>query len=168
MKTGLVILMEAYRRLRNKVNNLNIRLKRAYFSNKISDSEGNLKETWIAINQLINKRSKTTIISSLTVEAKSITKNNEIADTMNDFFCNIGEKLSSNIPNTVNPLMNGDYSANSDSARFEFRMISPDDLVNVMAKFKKSNGFGLHGISSFSRLGCLFLHQYYVIYLIGR
>ena len=36
-----------------------------------------------------------------------------------------------------------------DSARFEFRMISPDDLVNVMAKFKKSNGFGVHGISSF-------------------
>ena len=68
---------------------------------------------------------------------------------MNDFFCNIGEKLSSNIPDTVNPLMNGDYSANSDSARFEFRMIRPDDLVNVMAKFKKSNGFGVDGISSF-------------------
>ena len=44
-------------------------------------------------------------------------------------------------------------------------MISPDDLVNVMAKFKKSNGFGVDGIS---RLGCLFLLQYYVIYLIGR
>ena len=68
---------------------------------------------------------------------------------MNDFFCNIGEKLSSDIPDTINPLMNGDYSANSDSARFEFRMISPDDLVNVMAKFKKSNGFGVDGISSF-------------------
>ena len=68
---------------------------------------------------------------------------------MNDFFCNIGEKLSSNIPDTVNPLMNGDYSANSDSARFEFRMISPDDQVNVMAKLKKSNGFGVNGISSF-------------------
>ena len=45
MKTGSAILMEAYRRLRDKVNSLNIRLKRAYFSNKISDSEGNLKET---------------------------------------------------------------------------------------------------------------------------
>ena len=65
---------------------------------------------------------------------------------MNDFFCNIGEKLSSNIPDTINPLMNRDYSANSDSARFEFRMISPGDLVNVMAKFKKSNGFGVDGI----------------------
>ena len=108
-----------------------------------------MKETWNAINQLINKRSKTTNISSLTVEDKSITNNNEIADTTNDFFCNIGEKLSSNIPDTVNPLMNGDYSANSDSARFEFRMISPDDLVNVMVKFKKSNGFGVDGISSF-------------------
>ena len=148
MKTGSAILMEAYRHLRNKVNSLNIRRKRMYFSNKISESEGNLKETWNAINQLINKRSKTTNISSLTVEDKSITKNNEIADTI-EFFCNIGEKVISNIPDTVNPLMNGDYSANSDSALFEFRMISPDDLVNVMAKFKKSNDFGVDGISSF-------------------
>ena len=68
---------------------------------------------------------------------------------MNDFFCNIGEKLSSNIPNTVDPPMNGDYSANSNYSRFEFRMLSPDDLVNVMAKFKKINGFGVDGISSF-------------------
>ena len=45
--------------------------------------------------------------------------------------------------------MNGDYSANNDSACFEVRLISPDDLVNVMAKFKKSNGFGADGISSF-------------------
>ena len=118
-----MILMDAYRHLRNKVNSLNIRLKRVYFSNKISDSEGKLKETLNDINQLINKRSKTTNISSLTVEDESITKNNEIACAMNDFFCNVGEKLSSNIPDTVNPLMKGDYSANDDSARFEFRMI---------------------------------------------
>ena len=149
MKTGSEIIMVAYRHLRNKVNSLNTRLKRAYFSKKISASESSLKETWKIINQLINRRSKTTNISSLTVEDKRTTKNNEMTDTMNDFFCNIGEKLRSNIPDIVNPLLNGDYSANNDSARFEFRLISPDDLVNVMAKFKKSNGFGADGISSF-------------------
>ena len=73
---------------------------------------------------------------------------------MNDFFCNIREKLSSNISDTVNPLMNGDYSANSDSARFEFRTISPDDLVNVMAKFKNPMALVLMASQvSFSRLG---------------
>ena len=35
------------------------------------------------------------------------------------------------------------------AAEFEVRLISPDDLVNVMAKFKNSNGFGADGISSF-------------------
>ena len=108
-----------------------------------------MKETWNTINQLINKRSKITNISSLTLEDKRITKNNEMADTMNDFFCNIEEKLRSNIPDIVSPLLNGDYSANNDSARFEFRLISPNDLVNVMAKFKKSNGSGAGDISSF-------------------
>ena len=45
--------------------------------------------------------------------------------------------------------MNRDYSACNDSARFEFRMISTDDLDNVMAKFIKSNGCGVDGMSSF-------------------
>ena len=103
------------------------------------------------------------------MEDKKITKNNEMADTMNNFFCNIEDKLCSNIPDTVNPLLNGDYSASNDSARFEFRMISPDDLVDEMAKFKKPNSFGVNGISSFfSRLGYLFSFRYYVIHLIGR
>ena len=103
------------------------------------------------------------------MEDKRITKNNEMADTMNDIFCNIGEKLRSNIPDTVNPLLNGDYSTKNDSAHFEFRMISPDDLVNVMAKFKKSNGFGVDPSQGFfSRLGCLFWQRYFMIYLIGR
>ena len=79
MKTGTEILMVAYRRLRNKVNSQNTRLKRACFSEKTSASEGNLKETWNTINELINKRSKSTNISSLTVEDKRITKNNEMA-----------------------------------------------------------------------------------------
>ena len=149
VKTGSAILMEAYRHLRNKVNSLNTRLKREYFSEKICANEGNLKETWSAINQLINKRSKTTNITSLTVDGKSITKKIEIADSMNDFFCNIGENLSSKIPDTANPLVSGDYSVNNESARFEFQMISPENLVNIMTKFKKSYGFGVDGISSF-------------------
>ena len=74
MKTGSVILMEVCIRLRNKVNSVNTRLKRAYCSEKISASEGNLTEPWNAINQLINKRSKTTIVSSLTGTDKSVTK----------------------------------------------------------------------------------------------
>ena len=43
LKTKSSILMESYRQLRNKVNTMNIELKKQYFSNKISVSTGNVK-----------------------------------------------------------------------------------------------------------------------------
>ena len=52
--------MQAYKKVRNKVNSLNTRLKRQYFTNKFDSCEGNLKETWATINKLINNKSKTT------------------------------------------------------------------------------------------------------------
>ena len=50
------ILMEAYRNLRNLVNRENCKLKRQYFSKKISDNEKDIKGTWNTINKLVNKR----------------------------------------------------------------------------------------------------------------
>ena len=147
VKHGSALLMQAYRHIRNRVNSLNTKLKKAYFSQKIADCQGNMKETWNTINKLINKRSKTTNISSLMVDEECLTKSSEIADSMNDYFCNIGSKLSSKIPNLENPLLNGDYSINEKHARFHFQTIRPDELSKIMNKFKTSQSSGIDGIS---------------------
>ena len=76
-----------------------------------------------------------------------MTKSSEIADSMNDYFCNIGSKLSSKIPNIENPLLNGDYSINEKHARFHFQTIRPDELSKIMNKFKTSQSSGIDGIS---------------------
>ena len=52
------ILMDAYGQAQNKVNSLNIQLKKQYFSTKISECKGNMKVSWKTINELLNKRSK--------------------------------------------------------------------------------------------------------------
>ena len=107
-----------------------------------------MKETWNIINQLINKRSKTTNISSLVVDETCLTKSSEITHSMNAYFCNIGCKLSSKIPNIENPLLSVDYSINENHARFHFRMFCPDDLTKIMYKFKTSQSSGIDRISS--------------------
>ena len=50
--------MDSYRQVRNKVNVLNIQQKKHYYTNKISACQGNMKGSWKAINELLNKRSK--------------------------------------------------------------------------------------------------------------
>ena len=59
------LLMDSYRHVRNKVNVLNIQLKKQYYTNKISACQGNMKESWKAINELLSKRSKSSNIDSL-------------------------------------------------------------------------------------------------------
>ena len=69
LKSAAVI--ESYKQLRNRVNNLKKKLKRECFSNIIACNKGNLKDTWKAINLLLKKRSKTTNIVSLEVKART-------------------------------------------------------------------------------------------------
>ena len=115
----------------------------------IQEAKGNVKETWSTINKLINKRSKTTTIQSLRVDGITIFDSKEIANSMNQFFCTVGEKLSKDIPETENPLLNDEYIVNPKNATFSFAPVTPKQLIETMGKFKTSQGSGLDCISSF-------------------
>ena len=60
--------MKSYRKIRNKVNKMNINLKRQHFS----ENEGNMEETWKTIKQLLNKRSKSTNIDPVSDKGSDI------------------------------------------------------------------------------------------------
>ena len=112
VKAGSEILMTAYRQFRNVVSKQNKTLKRQYILEKIRRREGDMKETWTTINQLVNKQSKTRNISSLQEDYKILTSSDEIAESMNQYFCSIGQKLSEKIPYAENPLLRGEFSLN--------------------------------------------------------
>ncbi len=118
IKSKSQILMSAYRQLRNIVNKTNIELKRQYFSDKILQFEDNMKESWKTINQLLNKRSKSTNIDSLETAGNIISNKQEIAETMNGFFCSIGKDLANKIEETPNPLLSADLELNPMNKRF--------------------------------------------------
>ena len=143
------ILMSAYKQVRCKANNLNRKMKREYFSNKLESCEGNIKETWKTVNQLINKRSKTTNILSIKEDEKVISNPQDIAETMNHFFCNVGKDLSDKIPATKNPLLNGDFGDRIVSCSFSFSPLNNAKVLKAFSKVKTSNGFGTDMISSF-------------------
>ena len=131
VKAKSELLMSAYRQMRCKANNLNSKMKTDYSSNKIQSCAGDSKETWKTINQLVNKRSKTTEILSLKNGEHTISKPQEIAETMNRFFCNVGKDLSESIPNKENP-----------------KPITTEEVIKACSKIKKSNGSGTDHISS--------------------
>ena len=77
---------------------------------------------------------------------------------MNRFFCTVGEKLSNDIPETGNPLLNDEFIVNSQNATFSFAPVTPKQLIEAMGKFKTSQRSGLNCISSlYLKIGMPFL-----------
>ena len=140
--------MQSYRDIRNKVNKMNGELKREYFTHKIASCEGDLKKTWQTINNVLNKKSKTTNIASLNVDGIHISTNADIAESMNNFFCTIGQTLSDKIVQTRNPLLENDYEVNPQKTKFKFHVIDKIQLGKVFGKLKASKGSGNDGIAS--------------------
>ena len=104
--------MDSYRQIRHKVNVLNIQLKKQYYTNKISDCQGNMKESWKAINELLNKRSKSSNIDCLRESGSETVHKKDISNAMNSFFCSVGKDLADKIDPAPTPLLAGDYEIN--------------------------------------------------------
>ena len=149
VRSNSKLLMQSYRQIRNKANNLNRQLKREYFSEKITQFQGELKKTWKTINQVINKKSSTTFVASLKVDGEKISDSAKIASSMNEFFCTIGDRLSKKIPDKPNPLLSNEYSIDRPSPSFVFLAIMTDKLAASLNKMKTSHGSGNDGIASY-------------------
>ena len=73
---------------------LNIdRLKRKLFTKKFASQNGDLKSGWKTINTALNKKTKTTQVATLEVDGSLISDSNSIVESMNNFFCSIGNTL---------------------------------------------------------------------------
>ena len=79
-----------------------------------------MKETWKATNALLNKRYKSTKITSLTEGDIQVLEKKEISNTMNDYFCTIGQELADEIDQSPNPLLVGDYMINEGNKTMKF------------------------------------------------
>ena len=93
VKSKSSLIMDLYRQVRNKVSALNIRRKKEYYNNKISACKGNVKESWKTINELLNKRSKSSSIDSLTGSGSDTVPKEDISDIMNSYFSSVGKEL---------------------------------------------------------------------------
>ena len=136
--------MDAYRQARNRVNSLNIQLKRQYFSAKIFECKGNMKESWKTVNELLNKRSKSCNIDCLKDSEHTFVNKKAISNAMNNFFCTIGEKLASKIE-----VLSGDATEYNSSVKFQLNSITVKEIRNAIAKIKSTKGFGKDNISCY-------------------
>ena len=105
------------------------------------------KESWKTINELLNKRSKSSSIDCLKVSDSETVCKKEISNKMNTLFCSVGKDLADKIDPVSNPLILGHYKVNPFKAEFRFRTIEVKEIRDAFVKTAKS--FGTDNISSY-------------------
>ena len=86
-KTGSDILRQAFHQIRNKVTYA-IRKARSeiYFTKKSAESNSDLKKTWQALKQAMNREGKSNPIDKLNVKGDEIDDKMKIAESCNEYF----------------------------------------------------------------------------------
>lgn len=73
--------------------------KQQYFEFKIEEASNNIKQTWKLLNEIKNKRSSKSKLSSRFMHSNSeITDPNQIANKFCSYFSSIGQNLARQIP----------------------------------------------------------------------
>ena len=91
-----------YKRYRNKIVDLLKITKEVYYKKYFQENWKNLRALSSRINQIIysKKSSKTIPPSSISVEGKTVSDLQNIAENFNNFFTNIGKNIQKkNLPN---------------------------------------------------------------------
>ena len=118
---------------RNRVNSLIKNAKRKFCLESIDLNKGNPKEMWKNINLIIGRSgrcSKTTIISSIKQNNNAnskVTNEKDIAESLNEYFTEIGPSLSNNLDKTNAQFL--DYISPAE-CEFNFNYITCETVSN--------------------------------------
>ena len=132
-KTGSKYLRQAYQHLRNKVCYSLRNLKVDYYTKKIQEASGNIKNTWNVLKKLTTETSKVGNIQKLITDGAEITDPSVITEKLNKYFSAVGSKLSEKISDTE---MLPTQSINRPNAKFKFRNITAKQTHWQIKKWK--------------------------------
>ena len=86
-----------YKQFRNKLNMLMRRVEREYYDKELLIHKNNLRKSWEIIKDVINKKKNIDLPDKFNIDDDMVTDKLEIALNFNNFYVNIGKKLSSDM-----------------------------------------------------------------------
>ena len=136
-----------FKKYRNRLNSV-IRLSRKkYFSQRLNEVTGNVKQTWEVLNSILGKKGESVYPKDLTYENDHSTDPKEIVNILNRYFVEIGPKLSRSIPQSTSFPQENLFPRNKHS--FFFKPIDSSVIINIVRNLKCSKACGHDGLNSY-------------------
>lgn len=139
-------LKSCYVKQRNKVSSLIKEAKTNYYELLISKQSSDPRKLWNTINSALGRKSKPNqALNKIQLSDSSfVTNSKEIAHSFNKYFTEIGPNLASKIPE-LSSSTTTHFTA--DFKKFEFSIVSEDDVLKQMKNTNEHKAEGLDGIA---------------------
>ena len=137
----------SYHSFRNLVTNEIKTAKTKFYKKEFDKCKNNQNEKWKFINRLLNRDSKNSDSpTSINKDGKLLTDSQDIAETLNDHFVNVGNKLANELP-----LSDIHFSKFMDNCvndiDFSFQIIDPYQTLQIIDSFSLPKATGYDRIS---------------------
>jgi len=134
-------LKNSYKTFRNRIVKLLRISKKQYFSKFFEEHNSNIKKTWEAIRDLINiSKKSSTKINKIIHNNQHITDNKDIADTINNFYTNVGSSVEAKIPQPKKSFR--EYLGNSNHRPISLNECSLDEVDKLINNISISKACG--------------------------
>ena len=130
-----------YNLIRNRVIRELKKSKKKYYSEYFEEHNNNIKKTWSGIREIVNlKNSDSHKVSQLNINGVTIDNTNDIVNSFNDFFVNVGPDTDSKIPVSVNNSPEK-YLKDRNVNEFIVSHVSEDEILDIIKLLEnKSTG----------------------------
>ena len=109
-----------------------------YYDAQFKTFSNDMKKTWSFINTVIKKqRAKNDVPKVFHDEHRTYNSFSEIAQGFNDFFINVGPRLASSIPDSINSFEC--YLGDPHNIDFSFRNITEDIVYKTLSNLKSKS-----------------------------
>ena len=121
--------------------------KKEYYHSCFKNSKNDIKKQWSTINEMLNKkRNKNKFPDYFKIDGQNISDDNVIANSFNNFFTNIGTKLSSEIEMSNTSFKH--YLKNPSLQNFEFQLINEDTTLKIIDRLQPKDTCDADGLST--------------------
>ena len=129
---------DAYRRLRNQVNNSIRSHKKLYYQSKLNLYRNDSKKKWSVINELLGRKQGSEGLDEIVVDGLSINDKQKITDEFNSYFHSVPHIVRSHLPPPTTNFY--DYLTGTYSSSFYLRPMTPHDLITIVNSLNDSGG----------------------------
>ena len=142
LTNGTPFNIDKWKKYRNMLNKIIKNTQQEYYKNLIKQYSNNCIGLWKTLGSIISKKNRETKINKLKIDGKVINDPIQIANTVNDFFTNIGPKLANKFQNS-NPNQFMKFMGESCKQSMYMHKTTANEVKKLLNRLdsKKSPGF---------------------------